>query len=122
MQGYRQLFLRFCANIDSYLLTLSDGKTNFRLPVYDRKACVRVCTRSPRLQIIATPLTNGYSTRLYFHVDTACKTVFRLYFQFPQDAPSPTPPAPPTARNAFTLTDANYGMPIDGTLLFTQLS
>ncbi len=116
MPCLRQIVLRLHSNIARYELTLYGECERISKQIYGLQDCVCLCTRSPYLRILASPLTEGYTTKLYFWVDIRCQNALHLHFNFPSDA---TPPPTPTV-NQFTLTDANYGLPIDGTLTFTQ--
>ncbi len=113
MRPKNSVLLLFSSNLAQYDLTVYDGCSTIQKRVNGRQGCLCLCPRSPCLRVVATPREAGYSTLLYFWVSTCRKTV-DLYFSFPADSPSGS------ARNVFTLTDRNYGLPIDGSLLFTQ--
>ncbi len=117
MYTAKRRILRFQSNLEGYEVTVYDGCQRFTKRIFSRQDCLCLCTQAPCLRVVARPLESGYSTILYFWIDTSCSTIHNLYFSFPQDTPAPTPP---TALNTFTLTDANYGLPIDGALSFTQ--
>ncbi len=112
MQRTKRILLCFNANIAGYRVIVYDGARIFQKTVYSKKERLCVCAPSPCLRVVARPLTGG--SLLYFWITTACNPVCSLYFNFPQT------PSPPLARNIFTLTDANYGLPVDGALLFTE--
>ncbi len=116
MEGRIPVLLLFSSNLTQYELTVYDGCHAVKRRVNGREGCLRLCTRSPYLRVVATPRTAGYSTLLYFFVDTTCQKTVTLYFFFPAQ---PVTPTPPLVTNTFTLTDRNYGLPIDGTLFFT---
>ncbi len=117
MHGLLRMTVRLNANIERYQITLSDGVNTLRRIITARnvRLCFSAC--SPCIRVVATPLTEGYSTILYTWINGSCQTAFDLYFNFPAAA---TPPAPTPALNGFTLTDSVYGLPIDGNLTFTS--
>ncbi len=119
MRAQNALLLSFFSNIEQYELTVYDGERVFRKRVDGGNGRLCLCPCSPCLRVIATPRQSGYTATLYFWVDARCQREVKLYFAFPQTTP---PPTPPVAVNTFTLTDRNYGLPIDGALLFTQTS
>ncbi len=110
----KRISLYFNANIENYQITVYDGCNVLRKQISTRQAQLSLCAQSPCLRIVATPLTDGYSTILYFCIPTSCQPSFSLFCNFL------TLPSPSSALNRFTLTDANYNLPIDGTLFFTQ--
>ncbi len=105
----RKVLIRVSSNLSAYQISVSDGCSALQKRITGRRDCLCVCTDSPYLQIIASSGSN----LLYFWLDTTCKSTFDLYFNFPSGGTTP-----PTSLNAFTLTDENYGLPIDGSLLF----
>ncbi len=115
MSAQTPVLLLFDSNIKQYELHIYDGEKRVRKQVRGGKGCLCLCPASPCLRIIASPRASGYTTTLYLWVDTRCQNLVNLYLSFPQTTvPTPTP-----AVNTFTLTDRNYGLPIDGTLFFT---
>ncbi len=114
MDTPKQLFLQLEANISAYEITIYDGERQLRQAIYHQKTCLCLWAYTSCLRIVLRPLINGYSAKLYYYINTDCKNFFALRFSFPQNA------TPSGAVNTFTLTDRNYGLPIDGRLLFTQ--
>ncbi len=111
----KPLLLRFHANVENYEVTVYSGCEVHRKRVFAREGCLCLHNPAPCVRVVASPLQNGYSAKLYYWLDTTCTPLHCLYFAFPQEV---TPP--PFAVNTFTLTDATYGLPIDGALLFAQ--
>ncbi len=109
----RRIVLRCNSNVEQYDLSIYDGKNCLRKRVFARQACLCFCAYAPCLKIVATARVNGVLTSLYFWVDRSCSEEISLYFNFPQV------PTSGGSLNGFTLTDATYGLPIDGTLIFT---
>ncbi len=114
MATKRQVVLRLRSNIDRYQLTVYDGNCSIRRSIYERQECLCLRPCAPYLRIVASPRASGYTTTLYLWVDVTCKSVIDLSLQFPS-----APVRPTGAIQRFTLRDANYGLPIDGVLLFT---
>ncbi len=110
----RQTLFSFQSNIAGYKIDLYDCDNLVEKRVFSRQGCLCLCARSPCIRVVATPLVQGYSTKLYFWVDVTCSPIVNLYLNFPST------PVSPIAVNTFTLTDASYGLPISGSLLFTQ--
>ncbi len=115
MRPQMPVLLRFRANVTQYEVTVYDGCDVIRKRVNGNQGCLCLYPRSPCLRIVATPRVTWYSAILYFFVDVTCQKTVSLYLAFPEEA------TPPLAVNAFTLTDRNYGLPIDGSLLFTSV-
>ncbi len=112
MRPKNPVLLLFDSNLAQYDVTVYDGCSAIKKQVNGRQARLCLCPRSPCLRIVASPRAAGYSTLLYFWVP-ACQKTVNLYFSFPVDTPSGA------AVNTFTLTDRSYGLPVDGSLLFT---
>ncbi len=110
------LAFRFHSNLEEYEVVVYDGENAYRKRVFGGQGCLCLRPRSPCVRVVASPRENGYATTLYFWVDVRCKNRIDLYFSFPSSSQPPTPPV----VNDFTLTDRNYGLPVDGTLLFAQ--
>ncbi len=114
MGEYKKILLRLKSNIDNYELSIAGCCDSLQKRIFSRDTVLCVCTDCPRLRLIATPLNSAYNTRLFFSIDLSCGCVFDFYFRFSlEGAPTPT-----AAVQTFTLTDANYGLPIDGSLQF----
>ncbi len=113
MRAPKRLCLQLFANLSAYEVTIYDETQCFRQNVNTPSTCIRFYSHAPRVHVIARPRVNGYTATLYFHLNTACNNCFSLSFSFPPDLPSTG-----TSLNTFTLTDRNYGLPIDGTLFF----
>ncbi len=108
------VLLQLHSNIERYQITFYDCHGAYQKIIYGREESICFCTCSPCFRITVTPLTDGYTGSRYFFIDACCQSSVCLSFQFTPITPSPT-----TAINRFTLTDANYGLPIDGVLTFT---
>ncbi len=113
MNGSKGILLHFSSNVERYRVRVYDGENVVAKEISARRDCLLVCTRSPCIRVVARSLTSGYATSLYFWLDVTRNRLISLYFNF-------QPTSAPIALNRFTLTDANYGLPIDGTLLFTR--
>ncbi len=112
----KRICLRLNANVARYRVTVYDGCERYTQTVYNGQDCLCLCASGRHLRVAATSLTEGYAATTYAWVDTSCRCAANLYFNFPPSAGAPT-----TALNTFTLTDRNYGLPIDGSLLFTAV-
>ncbi len=107
--------LHVSSNIEEYEITIQAGCQQLQKRVANRQICISLHTCPPCLRLVARPLTDGYSTILYHWITPTCSNTLSLFLAFPADAVTPT-----EALNTFTLTDATYGMPIDGILTFTS--
>ncbi len=112
----KEILLRLRSNVSNYQITISDGCDSIQKQIAARQARLRLCACATCLRVVVRPLTGGYTGALYFWIDATCQTTFDLVFNFAAS----TPPTPTTALQRFTLTDGTYGLPIDGTLFFTQ--
>ncbi len=111
MAAPKRILLRVNSNIERYQVCVDDGCGRFLEPITTRRACLCVCVRSPSVRVV---LRGGNESR-YFLLDASKRRVFDLFARF-AETPAPTPPV-----NTFTLTDAIYGLPIDGILLFSSI-
>ncbi len=115
MNGKQPILLRLRSNIEQYEITVYDGCGGaIRKRIASRRACLCIRACAPCLRVVATPLVVGYSTIVYTWANAACGGVADVYLKFPADVTS----SPQPALQTFTLTDANYGLPISGSLQF----
>lgn len=112
-----KIFLHLSSNIEEYEITVQAGCQQIVQRVTNRQICLSIDTCPPCLRLIARPLIGGYSTILYHWITPTCTNIVHLYLAFPANPITP----PVGAINTFTLTDATYGMPIDGSLTFTEI-
>ncbi len=109
----KSVLLCLNSNIEAYRVCVYDENGRIQKQITTKQGCLCFRTCSPCIRVVATPLVDGYSTILYYWIGTTCQPI-SLYFNFPSAQP-PTP----LSVNTFTLTDRNYGLLIDGSLLFT---
>ncbi len=105
----KRLYLCLDANTTSYRVTITscDGQIT---KVVSGKTHLCLVTYAQKLTLIASPY-NNYSTNLYYNLNT-CIQKYNLYFNFPSKPLAPI--------NTFTLTDKNYGLKINGALMFDK--
>ncbi len=114
----KSIFLHFCANVTNYEVIIKTEKCVFRKVINGNSETMRIRSSAPILRVTARPLGGGYSSIRYFRLLTKCQSFFDLSFNFSRATSKPI--APDSTLNLFTLTDATYGLPIDGALIFTK--
>lgn len=105
----KKLYLCLDANIPSYRVTITSCDKQIT-KVVSGKTHLCLVTCSQKLTLIASPY-NNYSTSLYYNLNT-CIQKHNLYFNFFSRPLAPI--------NIFTLTDKNYGLKINGALMFNK--
>ncbi len=102
-----RIYLHFSSNVDRYRVFLANPQGSRYMDIEGSRR-ITVITHFPILQISAIPLTAG-SSRIYYTIDARCNECVSLFFRFFEERQ-------PATRYTFYLTDAIYGMPIDGML------
>ncbi len=115
MNNQRSVLLCFSSNIDQYNIQISDGCRCASVNVNCAQQCIRFYTNKRMVQIVATPMTAGFDGRISLNFDTCQKCKYCSYLQFPRET------APEEGTYTFVLTDATYGLPINGNLQFDSI-
>ncbi len=112
----RHIHVRLKSNVQRYKIAYYDGCIWREIMVSSRDQWICMCTFEEVLRILASPLSNEYNTKLHYKLDLRCKNRFELYFAFSMQNPTDS-----TKVYNFTLTDRNYGLPIEGKLHFLSV-
>ncbi len=113
MKRKRQITIRLNSNVKKYAVSMCDYNGNFCTSEYNQNDCINLCTDAVALRLIARPLNGQSNTTHYFKLDLKCNNFFELYFGFPNKVPIYQ------SENTFYLTDRNYGLKINGALMFS---
>ncbi len=109
----RGVLFKISSNVDRYKITFHFGKERVCFNVMGKTKCLHLepCPRC--LKLLAEPKSEGYGEPLYFSLRLPLRGTVPINLDFIGGVPLPS-------VNVFALTDRNYGLPIDGTLTFTE--
>ncbi len=106
----RKIHLYFNSNISEYNISIFDRCNSYFCQVNNLCTCVCIYTNQPFIDIYLSPKSNKYDSLCYriYLIRNRC---INLFVSFPEKT---------LYRTYFTLTDKNYNLPINGSLLINN--
>ncbi len=115
MKNSNFLCLCFRSNLRNYQIKITDGKQISCVIMNNFESWIIIENKPSFLQIVATPLKQGYLNKLIFNLDTLCLNEMNLGLQFFKNPP------PLLQGYSFRLLDKNYGLKLNGNLFFERI-
>ncbi len=109
----RGVLFKISSNVENYRIIFYLNGETICFHVRGKNKCIYLDPCPRMLKVVAIPESNGYCEPLYFFLTLPTCNIVPLNLVFVGTTPS-------LSINIFTLTDRNYGLPIDGTLTFVE--